>query len=350
MHRGWATTARAPPSLATAVISSPPLSSRRCSRAQWRASVRRFCSSCPTAKYSSWAPAPDGWRPIRSGRWIHSGVLPRRYLILEVSADLAARQQALLHTLPAHLAERVVWLDRLPAAINGIVLANEVADALPFERFVVRPEGFDLRGVGLAPAVIGGSDTLQSIDRPAPAALAAELARISAALPMHLPSGYVSEICPLLGPWIGSLAASLARGVVLLFDYGLGRAEYYHPQRDTGTMRCHFRHRAHDDPLLYPGLQDITAWVDFTRVAEAAVDHGLEVAGFCTQAAFLLANGIEADVAAAASDVERARLAAAARQLLLPGEMGEHFKLMALTRDCFAGLDVFALQDLRRLL
>jgi SAM-dependent MidA family methyltransferase len=113
-------------------------------------------------------------------------------------------------------------------------------------------------------------------------------------------------------------------------------------------LRCHFRHRAHDDPLLFPGLQDITAWVDFTRVAEAAVDAQLEVAGYCTQAAFLLATGIEADVAAAGSTLERARLASQARMLLLPGEMGERFKVMALTRAFDEPLRGFGLQDLRR--
>ena len=138
--------------------------------------------------------------------------------------------------------------------------------------------------------------------------------------------------------------------MLLLIDYGLPRHEYYHPQRDRGTLRCHFRHRAHDNPLIYPGLQDITAWVDFTRVAEAGVDARLEVAGYCTQAAFLLANGIEAEVAAARDDLERARLASQAQSLLLPGEMGERFKVMALTRDFDEPMHGFSLQDLRRTL
>ena len=151
-------------------------------------------------------------------------------------------------------------------------------------------------------------------------------------------------------PWIDSIAQSLARGVLLLIDYGLPRHEYYHAQRDRGTLLCHFRHRAHDNPLIYPGLQDITAWVDFTRVAEAGVDARLEVAGYCTQAAFLLANGIEAEVAAARGELERARLSSQAQSLLLPGEMGERFKVMALTRDFDEPMRGFALQDLRRTL
>ncbi len=155
---------------------------------------------------------------------------------------------------------------------------------------------------------------------------------------------------PLLEPWISAIGAALERGAAIIVDYGLSRREYYHPQRSGGTLRCHFRHRAHDDPLLYPGLQDITAWVDFTRVAEAADAARLRVAGYCTQAAFLLANDIESDLAAAVSAVQRARLASQARQLLLPGEMGEAFKVMILTRGLDAPLRGGAVQDLRHLL
>ena len=267
--------------------------------------------------------------------------LPEHYLILETSADLAERQRERLDQLAPALRARVQWLDRLPAPpLRGVVLANEVADALPFRRFAVGAAGFVERGVALS-----ASGALTLSDRPADAALVAELERIA---PAGLPQHYESELCPLLDGWIASLAASLARGVILLTDYGLPRPEYYHPQRTRGTLRCYFRHRAHDDALLHPGLQDISAWVDFTRVAEAGTDAGLEVAGFCTQAAFLLANGIEADVAAASSAVERARAASEARQLLLPGEMGESCKAIALSRDLDVSLRGFALQDLRR--
>jgi SAM-dependent MidA family methyltransferase len=134
---------------------------------------------------------------------------------------------------------------------------------------------------------------------------------------------------------------------MLLFDYGLPRAHYYHPQRDRGTLRCHFRHRAHDDPLINVGMQDITAWVDFTRVADAALAAGLDVPGFSTQAAFLLASGIDRLIENAADDIERARRAAEARQLLMPGEMGEAFKVMALARGFSTPLRGFSLQDLR---
>ena len=267
--------------------------------------------------------------------------LPHHYYILEVSADLRVRQSETLEGLPAALRSRVAWLDALPATpITGVVLANEVADALPFQRFVIDAEALYQRGVGLSDEA-----ALVDADRPASAALRAELGRIA---PNGWPRRYLSELCPMLGPWVAAIAKSLSRGAVFLIDYGLPRHEYYHPQRNRGTLRCHFRHRAHDDPLLYPGLQDITAWVDFTRVAEAAVDAQLEVAGFCTQAAFLLANGIEAELAAASNTLERARLASQARVLLLPGEMGERFKVMALTRGFDEPLCGFAYQDLRR--
>ncbi len=271
------------------------------------------------------------------------GEVPKRYGILEPSADLRARQAAMLQTLPGELKSRVQWLDALPETpMAGVILANEVLDALPFRRFVIEDALRLERGVGLS-----AEGALMDADRPAGGELRAELARLA---PVGWPPHYVSELCPMVEPWIDSITQSLARGVLLLIDYGLPRHEYYHPQRDRGTLRCHFRHRAHDDPLIYPGLQDITAWVDFTRVAEAGVDARLEVAGYCTQAAFLLANGIEAEVAAARDELERARLSSQAQSLLLPGEMGERFKVMALTRDFDEPMSGFALQDLRRTL
>jgi len=269
------------------------------------------------------------------------GQLPRRYLILEVSAELRARQRQALSALAPALAARVEWLDVLPAVpIAGVMIANEVADALPFQRFVIDGAAAYERGVGLS-----ADGQLIDADRPASPVLLAELARLA---PQGWPPHYESELCPMLSPWMAVVAQALAHGVLLLIDYGLPRHEYYHWQRDRGTLRCHFRHRAHDDPLLYPGVQDVTAWVDFTRVAEAGCEAGLEVTGFCTQAAFLLANGIEAEVAAADDAVARARLAAQARVLLLPGEMGERFKVMALTRGFDEPMRAFALQDLRR--
>ena len=170
-------------------------------------------------------------------------------------------------------------------------------------------------------------------------------------LPVALPDGYVSEVCLSFQPWIASLAGQLEHGVALLIDYGLPRAHLYHPERGAGTLRCHFRHRAHEDPFINVGLQDITAWVDFTRVAEAADGAGLEILGFATQAAFLIGAGMESllttEMLAAGDDEQRrARLAGEARRLMLPGEMGEIFKVIALGRGYHEPLAGFSTQHL----
>jgi len=270
--------------------------------------------------------------------------LPDHYYILELSADLRQRQQQRLAALPEVLRTRVLWLDALPARpIAGMILANEVADALPFKRFLVAGDTLLEGGVALSV-----QDELIDAERPAGAPLRTAVARIAESLVEPWPDGYRSELCPMLQPWIGALGAALDRGALLLIDYGLPRREYYHPQRIDGTLRCHFRQRAHDRPLLYPGLQDISAWVDFTRVAEAAADAALEVAGYCTQAAFLLATGIEAQVADSTAMPQRLQRASEARTLLLPEAMGENFKVMALTRGIDAMLHGFEYQDLRR--
>jgi SAM-dependent MidA family methyltransferase len=273
------------------------------------------------------------------------GVLPDRYAILEVSADLADRQRTRIQQLPAELRDRVVWLDRLAQTpIRGVLLANEVLDALPFKRFTVYNGSVRELGVGLQ----GDSFVWREKPSGSPAgALAAAGNALISELPFALPDGYTSEICLRVEPWITSVSQCLDHGMLLLFDYGLPRAHYYHPQRIDGTLRCYFKQRAHDDPFTNIAVQDITAWVDFTRVGEAALNADLEVAGFATQAAFLLGTGIEALTAEATDVADRARLAGEARRLLLPGEMGESFKVMALSRNLQQPLRGFAHQDLR---
>jgi SAM-dependent MidA family methyltransferase len=233
----------------------------------------------------------------------------------------------------------VRWIERLPETpVRGVVLGNEVLDALPCKRFVVRDGVVRELGAGLDDD--GG--IVESLALP-PMNIEG--------VPASLPEGYRSEVCPRVRPWIASLADSMERGVALLFDYGLPRAHYYHPQRDHGTLRCHFKQRAHDDPYINIGVQDITAWVDFTAVAESAVEAGLDVLGFVTQAAFLLGTGLDAQAPdGSGGTIEQARWASEARQLLLPGEMGETFKAIALGKDFDAPLRGFALQDLRRFL
>ncbi len=274
-----------------------------------------------------------------------------RLQLLEVSADLRERQRDTIGQIAGAAAlPRVRWIERLPERFTGVVFANELLDAFPVERFRMQRGGAVRLGVALQdgqrvwrPA--SGSD---ATDPAGASRFAAERDHTLAGLGESLPDGYASELGIDIAPWISAIAAPLVRGAVMLVDYGLPRAHYYHPQRIGGTLRCLYRHRAFDDPLLLPGLSDITAWVDFTRVAEAASAAQLEVAGFCTQAAFLLAGGIEARLQRLAGTPDAAHVARAhaVRRLLLPGEMGEAVKVMALTRDVPAPSG-FALQDLR---
>jgi SAM-dependent MidA family methyltransferase len=276
-----------------------------------------------------------------------AGTAPVRYLILEVSAELRARQQERLARLPPALAARVQWLDALPPEpLAAIVIANEVADALPVSRFVRGADGIRAEGVSLAGAGFARQDG------PAGEALQAAVAAIEADLGGALPEGYRSEWSPRLAGWIRALAEVLAEGVMLVADYGGTRREVYHPERRDGTLACHYRHRVHADPWVYPGLQDITAWVDFSALAEAARTAGLEVQGYATQAHFLLDTGIGAELAAATATAgarEHVDFSRQARLLLLPGEMGERFKVMALGRPG-ATLAGFGFRDLRHLL
>lgn len=271
--------------------------------------------------------------------------LPEHYHILEVSADLAARQRARLGALPAELSSKVRWLDRWPdEPMRGVVLANEVLDAMPVERFLLRGEPGSQEVRALAVGLAG--DGFEWREAEASPELRHAVADILEALPEALIDGYVSEVCLAYQPWMAGLAAQLERGVALLVDYGLPRVQLYHPERSRGSLRCHFRHRAHDDPFVNVGLQDITAWVDFTRVAEAADSADLEVLGFTSQAAFLIGAGMEplltAEMQRAGGDTRRqAQLAAEARRLLLPGEMGEIFKVIALGRGFDAPLAGF---------
>jgi SAM-dependent MidA family methyltransferase len=229
--------------------------------------------------------------------------------------------------------------------MTGVVLANEVLDALPCHRLIIRGGAANELGVvATDPAnARGDAHEFTEYERAADPAVAAAWQRLARELPYELPDEYRTELCLRIDPWIASLADCIQRGVMLLFDYGLPRSHYYHPQRTHGTLRCHYKHRVHDDPFINVGVQDITAWVDFTRVAEAADAAGLQVRGFATQTAFLLGLGIE-------SLVRDLRHSSEARQLLLPGEMGEAFKAIALARNVDSPLRGFSVQDLRHLL
>jgi SAM-dependent MidA family methyltransferase len=268
--------------------------------------------------------------------------LPERYLILEVSADLRERQRTLVQErAPAHAA-RVEWLDRLPEEFRGVMLANEVLDALPVQRFRIRGDQVNSLGVTWQLGRLDWSETH------ADAELEAAVRRIEANTGERLPDGYTSEINMRLAPWIAGVGTALREGVVLFIDYGLPQRQYYRSERREGTLLCHFRQRFHDDPLINVGVQDIGAWVDFTAVAEAAVAAGLAVAGFATQAHFLIGNGLERLLAPSEEQelASRVQLARQAMLLTLPGEMGERFKVIGLAKGVDLALRGFSVRDL----
>lgn len=270
------------------------------------------------------------------------GRLPERYSILEVSAELRERQRRTVQSRVPELASRVEWLDTWPRDLRGVVLANEVLDAMPVRRFRIRGGEVNALGVTWQLGRLDWSEVR------ADASLEAAVRAIEEANGEPFPDGYVSELNLRLQPWVQGLAEALTQGVALFVDYGLPQRQYYRNERREGTLLCHFRHRFHDDPLINVGVQDIGAWVDFTAVAEAASAAGLHVAGFATQAHFLMGAGIEhylADIAER-EIAERMHLARQAMMLTLPGEMGEKFKVIALAANHDHALRGFSVRDL----
>lgn len=272
------------------------------------------------------------------------GCLPERYAIVEVSADLKQRQREHIAQALPHLLDRVEWLDALPEhTIHGVILGNEVLDASPVERFTVASDGFLQWQVTMS-----RENKFRWQRRKASKSLGDRLASLVAELPQPLHAGYTSEFCANLKPFVATLASLLQHGLLLFIDYGMPRREYYHPQRVDGTLLCHYRHRAHADPFFLPGLQDITANVDFTAVAEAGTDAGLELLGYTSQMHFLLGAGLEDLMAECDPDNEREYMAMTreAKLLTLPGEMGERFKFIGFGRKLEAELKGFALRDM----
>jgi len=269
------------------------------------------------------------------------GQLPDCYSILEVSADLRERQQARLQELLPHLLNKVNWLDSLPENFSGAIVANEVLDALPVHLLHWRDSAITERGVAW-----GGQGFIWE-ER---AITDAEL--LDAAEQIIVPDDYVSEVCIAARGLINSLGQCLEQGAMLFIDYGFGAREFYHPQRSKGTLMCHYRHYAHDDPLFFPGLQDMTAHVNFTDIAECGIDAGLELVGYTTQAFFLINGGITDFM----KDIppenlrEYMPLSAQVQKLTSPAEMGELFKVIVLGKKMANPLSGFARGDLSRLL
>ena len=265
------------------------------------------------------------------------GCLPRRYAILELSAELRARQAKTIKHRAPHLLSRVHWLDAPPASIRGIILGNELLDAMPAVRFRVAPDG--IREL----YVTWENDRFAWQEKPAERPVQARV------VPLALAPGYTSEINWHAEAWVRTMADTLQQGVLLLIDYGFPRTEFYHPQRLDGTLMCHYRHRAHANPLILVGLQDITAHVDFTGIAAAGTGAGLRLLGYTSQAAFLIGCGLEQ--LAAQSDPENTRahleLTQQIKKLTLPHEMGELYKVIAFGRGAGEPLLGFVARDRR---
>lgn len=266
--------------------------------------------------------------------------LPEHYYILEVSANLRHRQAQLIQQKIPHLASKIVWLEQWPVIpFNGVVLANEVLDAMPVHRFLLKEDELLESYV-----TFDKQQQLQEVFKPC------QNTRLRRYIEERLKLNtypYLSEVNLFLDEWIAAIYRSLNQGMVLLIDYGFPRHEYYHPDRHQGTLMCHYQHHSHPNPLVHPGAQDITAHVDFTHVAEAGQQAGFHVAGYTNQASFLLANGLLSFVAALDEEVAQIKAKQAIKQLTQPSEMGELFKVIALNKGMDIDLIGFQLLDKR---
>ena len=272
--------------------------------------------------------------------------LPRRYVILEPGTELRERQRALIAARHPPLLDLVHWVTEVPQDFAGMVIANEVMDAFPVHRFQVLGPG------RLGEVLVGYGDQgwTECLGEPCPALASTVEALWDRGL--ALAAGYASEVNLRLGPWIAMLAARLQAGLLVLIDYGYVQDDYYRPERDMGTLMCHYRHQAHGNPYPHLGLQDITAHVDFTAAAWAGHEAGLELAGFTTQAHFLIALGLEELLADALAGQARRgdeglEWLLGARQLVLPEAMGERFRVLGLSKGTDQTWRGFTLRDLR---
>jgi len=299
----------------------------------------------PGAEFFEIGGGSGAFAEIMLKRLLDLDALPARYAILEPSADLRERQRERLgRRLIPPVFDLVEWLDAPPSEPwNGVLFANEVVDALPTPRFTLRDGEVFEEGVAL-----DGEGRFIRTDRPADALLAAAVRHVERYLGEPFPDGYRSELLPQLPYWVQAVMGGLDRGAMLFADYGHPRREFYQADRDDGTLRAYYRHRVHNDAYLWPGLQDITASVDFTALAEAGTHAGFDLAGYTTQANFLLGNGLQERLDEAqerADETTLLRLRNEAKRLTLPSEMGERFQVMGFSCDVEFGA-AFLFNDL----
>ena len=292
----------------------------------------------PQARFLELGGGTGAFAEVALKRLLELDALPDRFAILEPSAELRARQrERLQERLVPPLFDLVEWLDAPFAdSWDGVLFANEVIDALPTPRFAIGDGTDGKAGEVYEEHVAIEAGQRVRVLRPADAFLANAVRHVERRLERTLPDGYRSELLPQLPYWIQAVAGGLQRGAMLFVDYGYPRAEFYQPDRSDGTLRAYYRHRMHAEPLLWPGLQDITASVDFTALAEAGVAAGFDFAGYCTQASFLLGNGLAGvlqRIEGLGDEVERQRRTAEVKRLTLPSEMGERFQVIGFEKD-----------------
>ena len=286
----------------------------------------------PQARFLELGGGTGAFAAVALQRLMELDALPDRYAILEPSAQLRQRQrETLRERLSPPLLELVEWPDTpFPDEWEGVLFANEVIDALPTPRFAIAG------GEVMEEHVVVEGGAFARVDRPADAFLSNAVRHVERRLERTLPDGYRSEVLPQLPYWIQAVSGGMRRGAMLFVDYGHPRAEYYQPGRTDGTLRAFHGHRMHDDPLRWPGLQDITASVDFTALAEAGVSAGFDFAGYCSQASFLLGNGLAGvleRIERIGDEPERLRRTEEVKKLTLPSGMGERFGVMGFEKD-----------------
>jgi len=284
----------------------------------------------------------------------HLDNLPEKYYILELSADLRLRQQQYIKNRAAELYERVEWLDSIPENLNAVVIANELLDAMPVVRFKKEKQGISTEHVIIEDGEFKFNYTLNSDNNGSSYQRICQRVQKIESENTKFNLGFKSEINFNAEDWLSSISEKLNSGVILLIDYGYPQHEYYHEQRNNGTLTCFYRHRYHDNPFIYPGLQDLTAHVDFTAIADCAIECGMNVLGYTTQSNFLFGAGIAQLAEEKAGEfieqdniVEQIELTNKIKKLTMPYEMGEIIKVIGFSKNCTVSLNAFHFNDMR---